>query len=360
MGKHISSLNGLRTLSIIMVIGSHLLHHHYFLDTNNKLLKYSGFILYNGQLGVNVFFVISGFLITTLLIYERERNGYISLKNFYARRSLRIFPAYYFLLLVYFILQLFGCLKFDSGEWLVNLTYTKQFFPSGDDVAGHLWSLSVEEIFYLAWPIIFIFTKKHTVKILWFLIICIALDRIFSYDYTYPRFTNTIFSTGDALLIGCLFAIKRDKIVIWVHAVGKWNIFLFPAMLLCIIIYNFLYHLSPIPNGPINSTLLKNILLPVAYGLIGSMGVFTNLLIGFIIIFSIQIKNAWYSFLNFPLIEHIGKLSYSIYLWQQIFSFMNKLPLLPLLLCIYLSACFSYYLIERPFLRLKTKFNSIN
>jgi peptidoglycan/LPS O-acetylase OafA/YrhL len=360
MKKHILSLNGLRTISILMVIGAHLLHHHYFTDSNNKALKYFGFIFFNGQLGVNIFFVISGFLITTLLIYEKENTGDISLKNFYARRSIRIFPAYYFLLLVYFILQLVGYLNFDAREWLANLTYTKQFFPSGDDVAGHLWSLSVEEVFYLIWPLLFIITGKHAVKVILLLIVFITVGRVFEYNTVSPFLTNTIFSTGDALSIGCLFAIWRERIVAWVIKTKKWNFIVFPAIILFIFAFNYLYHLTQVPNRLQNTTLLNHILLPASYALIGDMGILTNILIGIIIIISINLKNTWRGFLNLPFMEHIGKLSYSIYLWQQLFSFMHKLPLLPLLLCIYLAACFSYYVIEKPFLRLKARFNTMS
>ena len=159
--KHIPSLNGLRALSILLVIFSHLYNHHYFND-GDILIKYVPLWLFNGALGVNIFFIISGFLITTLLKHELEAYGKISLKAFYMRRIIRIFPAYYFLLLVYFILQYFEVVYFDSENWLSSLTYTKQFFPSGDNESAHLWSLSSEEIFYLVWPLAFIMIKKKS------------------------------------------------------------------------------------------------------------------------------------------------------------------------------------------------------
>jgi peptidoglycan/LPS O-acetylase OafA/YrhL len=363
MKNHIPSLNGLRTISILMVVGSHFSTHHFFL--NNKLVKYFGYIFFNGPLGVSVFFVISGFLITTLLINEKENYGSISLKNFYARRTIRIFPAYYFLLFVYGICQMLGYLHFSTTEWLVNITYTKQFFPSSSYETSHLWSLSVEEFFYLLWPIIFIKSGKFTVKIILVLIVLTIVTRIVHYKYPIPEFSNSIFSTGDALLIGCLFAIKYDDIVNYIYRVKKLGIILFILLLFSVLTFSYLFYL--ITNGHMSSTksyLVEHILMPFCNGLLGNIGLFTNLLIGLIVIYSINIKSIWYTFLNLPFMEYIGKLSYSIYLWQQLFtgdrSSLHKLPILLLVLFIFSAACFSYYVIEQPFLRFKARFNTFN
>jgi peptidoglycan/LPS O-acetylase OafA/YrhL len=360
--KQIISLNGLRAISILIVIGAHLRIHNFFPETN-KALKYFGFMFFNGQLGVNVFFVISGFLITTLLIRERERSGTISLKNFYARRAFRIFPAYYFLLSVYFVLQILGYMHFKPVEWLVNVTYTKQFFPSGDDFAGHLWTLSVEEVFYLVWPFIFMKSGKYSVRIILVLIGCVVVGRVINFDYTYPRLTNTIFTTGDSLLIGCLFAIKRDQIEAWIVKRGKWMYALFPGVILCVMVYNYFYHLDSPNGGYRNAFWLAQVVLPVLYSLIGSLGLITNLLIGTIIIYSIRVATLWSRFLNLSVMDYIGRLSYSIYLWQQLFTqdhpFLHQFPLILILVFIFATACFSHYIIEKPFLRLKERFEGI-
>jgi peptidoglycan/LPS O-acetylase OafA/YrhL len=355
--KHIPSLNGLRALSIIMVICSHFYRHNFFSD--NFLVRYVKLWVFNGALGVNVFFIISGFLITTLLISERENYGKISLKNFYLRRTIRIFPAYYFLLLVYFILQLFGLLHLSARNWLSDITYTKQFFPDSDNETGHLWSLSVEEIFYLIWPIVFIKSKSNSIKIILFLITVITTARIFQYNYPIPKYVSTIYSTGDALLVGCLFAINYDEIVGFVGKMKNWNLLLFPAIIVSVFIFAHLYYLSSAePQTKTSSNL--NAMQALSYSLLGNIGLFTNLLIGLIIVYSINIKSLWSGFLNLPFMEYIGKLSYSIYLWQQLFtqdkSFFHKMPLLILVSFIFLSACFSYYIIEKPFLQLKKRF----
>ncbi|HVG40283.1 MAG TPA: acyltransferase, partial [Chitinophagaceae bacterium] len=114
MNKLLPSINGLRAISILLVIISHVAVYY----------QADWFI---GQFGVNVFFILSGYLITRLLLVEEESKGTINLKKFYVRRTLRIFPAYYFMLLVYFILQVAGIIYLNSFAWLTALTYTKYF-----------------------------------------------------------------------------------------------------------------------------------------------------------------------------------------------------------------------------------------
>jgi len=99
--KKIPSLNGLRALSILIVIFYHLLINKKILFSNTLISKII-FSIIDGQFGVNIFFVISGFLITSLMQRENQTNNF-SLKFFYLRRGLRIFPAYYFYLFIYSI-----------------------------------------------------------------------------------------------------------------------------------------------------------------------------------------------------------------------------------------------------------------
>ena len=106
--------------------------------------------------GVLCFFVISGFLITWLLLVENDHRGRISLKHFYIRRALRILPVYYTFLLTVAVLQYFTPYSQNYMEWIGNLTFTQNFIES-PHTTGHLWSLSVEEQFYLLWPVTLVF-----------------------------------------------------------------------------------------------------------------------------------------------------------------------------------------------------------
>lgn len=88
--------------------------------------------------------MISGFLITKLLLKEEASKGTIYIKNFYLKRILRIFPAYFFLLLVYAVLQYFKILMVSKESWLTALTFTKFLNGGTDWYTWHAWSLSVE------------------------------------------------------------------------------------------------------------------------------------------------------------------------------------------------------------------------
>ena len=148
--RYFGSLDGLRALSIVGVV-----FHH----TAGPAFPGTP-LAFGGAMGVSLFFAISGFLITTLLLRERERHGGISLPDFYVRRSLRIFPLYYTVLLVYLALVLF--VERDTAArdgFLANLpyfaTYTSNWFVDlfdGRVVFYFAWSLATEEQFYLFWP----------------------------------------------------------------------------------------------------------------------------------------------------------------------------------------------------------------
>ncbi|MBB5896534.1 peptidoglycan/LPS O-acetylase OafA/YrhL [Kutzneria kofuensis] len=152
--KVFASLNGLRCLSILAVIW-----HHCGGDVAGIPVPRTGY------LGVSLFFVISGFLITTLLLRERDQHGQISLRRFYARRSLRIFPLYYTVVAIYAVLVLLVWKPSAYGnDYLHNLpaflTYTSNWFvPLGSELYL-AWSLAAEEQFYLVWPVIERFTAR--------------------------------------------------------------------------------------------------------------------------------------------------------------------------------------------------------
>ncbi len=149
--RHFGSLDGLRCLSIVAVVWHHA-----------AAGRFGEGFFGQGALGVNLFFVISGFLITTLLLRERARAGDISLRGFYLRRTLRIFPLYYLMLAVYVALVALLARGTPEGDaFFGNLpffaTYTSNWFvpmPRHGEPVFFLfaWSLATEEQFYLAWP----------------------------------------------------------------------------------------------------------------------------------------------------------------------------------------------------------------
>jgi peptidoglycan/LPS O-acetylase OafA/YrhL len=343
--RQIPSLNGLRAISVLFVI----LHHieiYYRVNLGKPISEYI-FPFFIGQLGVNVFFVISGFLITTILINEEQSTNTISLRRFYFRRTLRIFPAYYFLLLVYFILQLCGLFSLPLSSWLTSFTYTKDIRQQ-DWYTFHFWSLSLEEQFYLLWPFIFKYMKPYRHVVAFCLVLIVPLLRAGGYFSTSPWF-GTIYNIQrlDGLMWGCLFAIYHDSILAKLKLLLAKNKFLIVAPFIVMITGYYLSTFGFIQRHNLSAVF-------VAIG--GESGTFTYLLIGLIMLISIHCNgNGLYNFLNYHVLNYVGVLSYSIYLWQQLFIntgfYLSSVPLN--LLVIFIVANLSYYGIEKPFLRLR-------
>ena len=134
----IPSLDGWRALSIAIV----MLSHFEFATGFPSELAHSWGRLFQGDLGVRIFFVISGFLITYLLLLEAERDGRPSLTQFYARRVLRIFPVYYLFVGVLAVLTAAGLYSDNWSTWLATLTFTRDIVGRGSSATTHFWSLA--------------------------------------------------------------------------------------------------------------------------------------------------------------------------------------------------------------------------
>ena len=352
MKNYLPSLNGLRALSITIVILGHINHK----CLGKIVFPFPFSLFFDAGFGVNVFFVISGFLITTLLLKEEASTGTISLKGFYKRRAFRIFPAYYLLLLVYFILQLAGVLYFTRASWLSSIFYYK-YLAGGDWASGHFWSLSVEEHFYLVWPLVFLFFKKFRVYFAYIVILLVMFFRYNAYVHYFPSpvlsSDVSIFQRVDAIMIGCLLALQKDR---WLSLAGKLNKYSWsPLLLLLLLAFFSSDYLSDLN---VNHHLHLGVLfVPLGIGL--STGLVSNLLIGLLILVSMGDKSIWFRWLNTPWMNFVGKLSYSLYLWQQMFfaKELGSLSHLPVnVLCMIACALISYYFVELPFLRLKGKY----
>lgn len=352
MSKKLPSINGLRALSVSLVILGHLAFHQIlFLPIKQypKLLRPLVAFITDGHLGVNIFFVISGFLITHILLKEKEAQGKISLKKFYVRRALRIFPAYYFLLLVYFILQCLEHADFSSASWLTSLTYTKYFNWRLDWLSAHFWSLSVEEHFYLIWPLLLSLGiragKRATVAMILFVVFFRLIHAFYPLDWVNSL---TIFLRMDALAVGCFFAIYQKQILQFLTPFWKWTL---PFCLLFFIGIRYI----PIALNKLN---LGFLFIPFGETTLNTP---TYIVIGILLFYSIYgPQKIWFQFLNLKVLNFLGILSYGIYLWQQFFinggkEWPHQFPQNIVLLL--LVAIGSYYFIERPFLKIKKRFS---
>lgn len=188
--QYIKQLDSLRALAVFLVI-----IHHWFAPTHLLFKIFAGT---NKAVGVTFFFVLSGFLITSILLHSSNYpNKLVILKNFYIRRALRIFPVYY---LTIFIVYVFFS-RAAEGDNIANLPYyllhaTNVLMFIKQEWAGsftHLWSLAVQEQLYLTWPWLIVFTpQKYTiVTIIGITFIGIGVNFI-TPEPGFPEFFNTI------------------------------------------------------------------------------------------------------------------------------------------------------------------------
>ena len=317
--QRIPSLDGLRAISITLVILSHLVKwKHISLDV------LGGY----GALGVHVFFVLSGYLITNLLLREYERTATINLREFYIRRAYRIFPAAFVFLVVVIVLYRHEMRWYHAAAallYVANMDVTRPW------IFGHLWSLSIEEQFYLLWP--FALKKWQSRKTAILLCVMIVTPIFWTGLYGFRVHNGLVGSLpafADQLAIGCLLAIFAPRI-------PKIRSSLAFAMVLLMIF---------IPWFPANSPLRSLFMLFVLRPLL-------DLSIAGVVLHVIQVP---YRALNWAPVAWLGKISYSLYLWQELFCSNASLHqgyalVLPALAC----ACLSYYCVEQPMLRLREK-----
>ncbi len=346
--KHLPSLDGLRCFSILIVIIAHVNYHHP--EFRNKILL---FLFGAGQFGVQFFFVLSGFIITTLLLTERVRSGAISLRHFYLRRILRIFPLAYLYLLTLIFLNILFQLNIGVNPFLASFLFIKNFdFTSFSNwYVNHYWSLGVEEQYYLIFP--FILTKGMNVYLracftFLFLFVFINIAMHF-YPIANPvinMIVNTVFSTGTvSILIGSLTAIFLFKMGARLPDINET---LLNVLVLFLFVIAFITFYNP--------------------RLFGIVSLLCGLSVGAIILLIVRYPyGIAYHILNNKLIAYIGKLSFSLYVWQQIFtahqpwkdSFKYGGSVLLNILLLFIVAYLSYNYFEKPFLRLKDRFREV-
>jgi len=335
--RSIPSLDGLRAFAVLTVILGHMQ-----LPQLDHI--YTDFIR-NASLGVVGFFVLSGFLITGILLKEQNRTGTINLSQFYTRRSFRIFPAFYVYLIVIAILAALRIERVSVISWTSAATYTWNYVLSTSDSVSlaQTWSLSLEEQFYLVWPLVLLLCRKRTS--LYIAIAAIALSpasRLLTYTFlpAYRGHIGMMFHTHiDAILTGSVIALVQDmgisKRLLENLAKVRW---LIPVGIYFFFQLTLEHKFKGYFSLPIGMTLDEFswaiVLLHVTR--------YPKLPIG--------------RLLNWKPIGHIGRISYSLYLWQQIFTLERRVSVPVAFLCIWLCAEASYWLVEQPFLRLRDRF----
>ena len=230
---HRPALDGIRGVAIAAVVAQHAFG-----------------IPSAGYLGVDLFFVLSGFLITTLLLEEHAEHGVISLRAFYRRRALRLLPALLVAISVLLLVELGlaatgrGHLRREATGALFGVAYITDLArlrASAINVPGtlgHLWSLAVEEQFYVLWPLALVLLRAHRRRTQLVLLVALALTifqqlRLVAAGAPYQRLAFAPDTRGSSILIGCLAAFlwtRRRPLVVGPR-VGACAFILLPLML---------------------------------------------------------------------------------------------------------------------------------
>lgn len=342
---YIPGLDGLRALSVLLVMTAHFGLDH----------------LVPGGFGVTVFFFISGFLITRLLIAETDNRGRISLGNFYIRRLVRLYPALMFMILgssALFLLFRFGgptLSEFIAGSFygMNFLLVLKEFGIGATYMSWNpLWSLAVEEHFYLVFPALLLWMNGNWLRarnvVLGILMLVLAWRIVIvtfaglPADYTYVMTDARI----DSIAWGCLLALALHVQTDMVS--GKWLTGWAPlALAIAILLFTFLYR-----NPDFRATFRYSLQGAAIFVLVANLYYFRPL--GFAL-----------AILEWPVLSWIGRVSYPLYLWHYVvLDFMQRAVsdsalVLPLALASsFAMAALSYYFVERPFLSLRKRFGA--
>jgi peptidoglycan/LPS O-acetylase OafA/YrhL len=351
--EFLPQIDGLRFIAVFGV----MIHHWVVQDFSNS------FIFKNIPFGtgVNLFFVISGFLITYILLKKKDeiaenKTSFLhEIKNFYVKRTLRIFPIYYLVIILLCIFSYSGI-----KEYLGYLiTYSINWFMVFKGVyignRTHLWSLAVEEQFYLIWPFLIFMTPKRWILGLSIFAVLLSLTSkiYFLYFTSYWMGVNgATFSCFDALGLGALIAyLQKTRIQPFKSTLYKLY------LLISIVIYVLLFVSPGFLNQELHTLLLN----------------FATAVVFFFVI-SIAANNGFggnfKSFLENKTVLYLGRISYGLYLYHAfvpdiyyscIMRFFPKLTgdadlfVLFFILSV-LLASISWYLIEKPILNLKRYF----
>jgi peptidoglycan/LPS O-acetylase OafA/YrhL len=332
---HFPELDGLRGIAVLLVLVGHL-----FLTA-----KLPVHLANLAGLGVMIFFILSGFLITHLLVQEKERSGRVSLSQFYCRRALRIYPAFYFFLLVVGLLMLVGWVTdVPWYSWGVSALFLRNIFGRGDTLT-HLWTLALEQQFYFIWPLLFLLLRGQALirATLGLIVLIIAWRTSAIFLQIWP-YENGIYYVRpdfrfDSIFIGCWLALRKARtgIAIQTRSSGLKQLTLTVVLL--------------------GWTLLGSSEKAVQPFFLTVQMILATWLFATIV----AAPPSSGSLLRNPWLALAGRYSYSIYLWQQIFL-VTREPDWGLLrdspwnlLASIGAGILSYHLIERPFLQLRRK-----
>lgn len=329
---YIPTLNGWRAIAISLVLAAHSVP--MLLNSGTRFGYLSAQLFSHGGIGVDIFFAISGYLICSLLLQEKDKTGQIDLFGFYTKRSFRILPPLFFYLSVIALLKIGSVLPMVSaGELISSAFFVRNYFGWGSWYTGHFWSLAVEEHFYLFVPVMLASLRWKTgLQTALGIVVCCALIRLFEANVTDLKVEFRTEARLDAIMYGVIAALLvfRFKPAIEKHLTGRVVI----GAVLASVFVCYLF-----PYMPIRRTAIA-------------------MMSPWIIVFTaLHSENIISKILELRPIQWIGKLSYSIYIWQSLFlvpedrsmPFLQSFPFA--FFAIFVCSSISYYLIEKPSIR---------
>ncbi|MBU9536987.1 hypothetical protein C6Q15_28500 [Burkholderia multivorans] len=347
--KHIRGIDGLRAIAILCVLTEHT-----FLNYFSYIWGFSGNSI--GGVGVSIFFVISGFLITSILLRERDsgESSGVLFARFYLRRALRIFPIYYIVIAAG---SLLGWQWFrEISGW--HLLYLTNFYVALHDhwigFAGHFWSLAVEEQFYLIWPAILFFTpRRHALPIIVSFILIGAISGPLMAVYGASELQTYVlpFPHFDELGLGALlaYATTYHRELVERARPTAWQLFAF--LVVAVAFYYGLNYKSYSPLGDyVNRHMFDALAAACILVCVSDRGTLAL----------VRLLELW------PL-KQLGKISYGVYLYHNLIPliyqntrFSNENAHSVFGFFVYLGttigmAVVSWHLIEKPILSLKPK-----
>jgi peptidoglycan/LPS O-acetylase OafA/YrhL len=333
----IAGVDVTRALAILLVLSFHW-----------RLLPVSG------PMGVMIFFVLSGFLITSMLLREHRKTGTISLRTFYLRRAFRIFPTFYVCWGITGVLYWWLGMTASGGEYAASFFYVEDYFRA---LHPHLqtsspmwisWSLSIEEQFYLLLPAMLLLVAKRQRRLIagiTAIILAVWINRavlIFGFGFTWIYLYNAFDTRVDALMVGSLLAVlvrsrETSAYLLW-SLRSRWLVCI-PVLLL----------------GAMSTAEFRNFF-SSRQALIVYM--LEPIVIAFMLLQFIFWGNTVWSFFHNSVIRFIARISYALYLYHiPVFMIVvhfhhGKRSAIPLTFGVSTA---SYFLIERPFMRLRDR-----
>lgn len=343
--RRLAHLDGLRGVAILLVLADHLLDKA---GASNSAMAKLLAPLDNSGLGVELFFALSGYLITTILLRERMTKGTLSLRRFYGRRVLRIWPAFYLMLgAILLVAQFSRTVQISAGQAVSAGLFAWNYSPaSGGWWLAHTWSLSIEEQFYLLWPLVLVLcTPRAALRIALVGIAVEPVIRVASYfaglgpSARIPVYFHT---RADSLLFGAAVALLP---VVWpqlhlriVETIARRRLWLVALGILALSSWA-----AVVGHGGYQLT--------VGWTIDG--------LCCATILLATQRAGWLRGALSLRPLVLLGLVSFSLYLWQQLFMgpwggpILGSVALSPVLSIA--CAIVSYRYVERPFLRLKRR-----